>query len=206
MDFGLFHTQKHFNKNIMTKVAKYNEETNVIDIVDLESQYAGIEQNFERQKDALGVDDITIKDILSKPEDQRTEEDLMKLVTRNQLKMEHDKELEKYNDYREFVEIKDIEIPYGYLPHPVYSNEDDKVICRYEPYIDYYFVRKEVKRLKEELAGTDYMVVRCYEAELAGEDAPYTKEQLMENVEKRKLMRDQINQLQAILDKQGVES
>ena len=190
----------------MAKVAKYNEETNVIDIVDLESQRAGIEQNFERQKDALGVDDITIKDILNKPEDQRTEEDLMKLVTRNQLKMEHDKELEKYNDYREFVEIKDIEIPYGYLPHPVYSNEDDKVICRYEPYIDYYFVRKEVKRLKEELAGTDYMVVRCYEAELAGEDAPYTKEQLMENVEKRKLMRDQINQLQAILDKQGVES
>ena len=35
----------------MAKVAKYNEETNVIDIVDLESQYAGIEQNFEKQNE-----------------------------------------------------------------------------------------------------------------------------------------------------------
>lgn len=185
----------------MSKVAKYDEETNVIDIVDLDVESVKIERIFESQKNALGVDDVTIKDILKKPEDQRTEEDIMKLITRNQLKMEHDKELEKYKSYHEFVEIKDIEIPYGYMPHPVYSNEDDKVICRYEPYIDYVFVSKEVKRLKEELAGTDYMVIRCYEAELLGEDAPYTKEQLMENVEKRKLMRNQINQLQTILDK-----
>ena len=127
----------------MSKVAKYNEETNVIDIVDLDAQSVNIEQNYERQKDALGVDDITIKDILNKPEDQRTEEDLMKLVLRNNLKIEHDKELERYKDYHEFVEIKDIEIPYGYMPHPVYSNEDGKVVCRYEPYIDYYFVRKD---------------------------------------------------------------
>ena len=190
----------------MGKLAKYDEKTNVIEILDIDSN--GIErkinEDFERAIKANKVTDDIIKEIIDKPEDKRTADDNMKLIIRNRIKNTIDAEREKFSEYSEFVEIKnDDEIPYGYLKAPKYRNEDGKVICTYEPYLDFYFIRQEIKRVKKELSDTDYIIIKSYEAELLGEEAPYTQEYLKETATKRKEMREQINQLEAVLSKEG---
>ncbi len=190
----------------MGKIAKYDEKTNVIEILNIDSSNidAMLSDRFEELKKKNKVSDDVIQPIIDKPESERTAEELMLLIVRKRIKDSIDEERKRLSEYSPFVEIKnDDEIPYGYLKAPKYRNEDGKVICTYEPYLDFYFIRKEIKRIRKELSDTDYIVIKCYEAQLLGEELPYTQEELKENVTKRAEMREQINQLQAILAKEG---
>ena len=188
----------------MKKVAKYDETTKAIQVVDLDSVDEDLNKRYDELKRVNGVDDLTIKDILDKPEDERTPEDLMKLFIRDKLNKESKEIRKQYDDYKEFVEVPyDGQVPVGYSERFVYSNEDGKVYRRIVLYVDFYYVRDEIKRIKKELADTDYIIIKSYEAELLGEEQPYTKEYLQEVATNRAEMRDQINQLEAILEKEG---
>lgn len=188
----------------MGKVAKYDESTKAIEVVDLDRIDEQLDKKYNELKKANGVDDLTIKDILSKPEDERTSDDLMKLFIRDKLNKELKELRNKYDDYKEFVEIPyDGEVPVGYSERFVYSNENDKVYRRVELFVDLYYVRDEIKRIKKELTDTDYIIIKSYEAELLGEEQPYDKEYIKEVATKRAEMRNQINQLEAILEKEN---
>jgi hypothetical protein len=188
----------------MGKVAKYDESTKAIEVVDLDRIDEQLDKKYNELKKANGVDDLTIKDILSKPEDERTSDDLMKLFIRDKLNKELKELRNKYDDYKEFVEVPyDGEVPVGYSERFVYSNENDKVYRRVELFVDFYYVRDEIKRIKKELADTDYIIIKSYEAELLGEEQPYDKEYIKEVATKRSEMRNQINQLEAILEKEN---
>jgi hypothetical protein len=188
----------------MGKVAKYDESTKAIEVVDLDRIDEQLDKKYNELKRANGVDDLTIKDILSKPEDERTSDDLMKLFIRDKLNKELKELRNKYDDYKEFVEVPyDGEVPVGYSERFVYSNENDKVYRRVELFVDFYYVRDEIKRIKKELADTDYIIIKSYEAELLGEEQPYDKEYIKEVATNRAEMRNQINQLEAILEKEN---
>lgn len=188
----------------MGKVAKYDESTKAIEVVDLDRIDEQLDKKYNELKKANGVDDLTIKDILSKPEDERTSDDLMKLFIRDKLNKELKELRNKYDDYKEFVEVPyDGEVPVGYSERFVYSNKNDKVYRRVELFVDFYYVRDEIKRIKKELADTDYIIIKSYEAELLGEEQPYDKEYIKEVATNRAEMRNQINQLEAILEKEN---
>jgi hypothetical protein len=128
----------------------------------------------------------------------------MKLFIRDKLNKELKELRNKYDDYKEFVEVPyDGEVPVGYSERFVYSNENDKVYRRVELFVDFYYVRDEIKRIKKELADTDYIIIKSYEAELLGEEQPYDKEYIKEVATNRAEMRNQINQLEAILEKEN---
>lgn len=188
----------------MKKVAKYDESTKAIQVVDLDSIDEDLNKRYDELKKVNGVDDLTIKDILDKPEEERTPEDLMKLFIRDKLNKELKEIRNQYDDYKEFVEVPyDGQVPVGYSERFVYSNEDDKVYRRIVLYVDFYYVRDEIKRIKKELTDTDYIIIKSYEAELLGEEQPYDKEYIKEVATNRAEMRNQINQLEAILEKEN---
>lgn len=54
--------------------------------------------------------------------------------------------------------------------------------------------RQEIERLKQELAGTDYKIIKCSEYDLAGITLPYDINDL--HVQ-RQILRDRINELEA---------
>lgn len=54
----------------------------------------------------------------------------------------------------------------------------------------------EIENLKKELYNTDYKVIKCYEAQLAGEDLPYN---IVEIHSERNRLRARINELEALL-------
>lgn len=188
----------------MKRVAKYDEATKSIEVVDMETIDNELEKRYEDLKLANRVTDNDIKSIIEKSEDERTADELMRLVIRDKLAKEIKNERSKYNDFKEFVEVPyDGQVPVGYSERFVYSNEDDKVYRRVELFVDFYYVRDEIKRIKKELTDTDYIIIKSYEAELLGEEQPYTEEYLRETSAKRAEMRNQINQLEAILEKEN---
>ena len=53
----------------------------------------------------------------------------------------------------------------------------------------------EIAKLKAELESTDYKIIKCYEAQLVGEELPYDVVALHAE---RQSLRDKINELEAI--------
>lgn len=68
----------------------------------------------------------------------------------------------------------------------------DRISFKYEEIYDAQKIRREVESLKDDLASTDYQIIKCYEASLAGEDLPYDVKELHSA---RQAIRDRINEL-----------
>lgn len=60
-------------------------------------------------------------------------------------------------------------------------------------------IEQAIRNLECDLAATDYKVIKCYEAELVGEEFPYDITTLHKE---RQAMRDKINKLKAELEKE----
>lgn len=81
----------------------------------------------------------------------------------------------------------------GYIIRLVPYDADDCIKFKYERVYDVQRRRKEIQQLKDNLASSDYKIIKCYEASLAGEEMPYDFAKLRAE---RQDVRDQINQLE----------
>jgi hypothetical protein len=55
------------------------------------------------------------------------------------------------------------------------------------------FIKDKIKMLKQQLANSDYKVIKCYEAQLGNEEIPYNLQELLAE---RKAYREKINALE----------
>lgn len=74
---------------------------------------------------------------------------------------------------------------------------EDHIGYEYEKVINPQYYRNKIQDLKNELASTDYKVIKCYEASLVGEAMPYDTQELHTS---RQYIRDSINALEDMLD------
>lgn len=72
--------------------------------------------------------------------------------------------------------------------------QDGKVIQLWKIEKNEVYFQRLIDKAKEDLASTDYKVLKCYEASLAGESLPYDIQQLHGE---RQALRDEINLLEA---------
>lgn len=70
----------------------------------------------------------------------------------------------------------------------------DRISFRYVKAVDNFKLRADIEALKQELAATDYQVIKCYEASLVGEELPYDVQTLHTS---RNAIRAKINDIQA---------
>ena len=92
------------------------------------------------------------------------------------------------------IELNPSEMNHEYLI--CYKLVDDEVIFdedKYNSLVDTNTKKKEISRLKAELASTDYQIIKCSECQLLGQDMPYDVAELHE---KRQAIRDAINALE----------
>lgn len=85
------------------------------------------------------------------------------------------------------------ETPANIIPHnysPEYIEQEGKIIKRWKAYPNY----EVIEKLKNKLTGTDYKVIKCYEASLVGGETPYDVKALHAE---RQEIRDEINRLEA---------
>ncbi len=85
----------------------------------------------------------------------------------------------------------------GFAVRIVAVEYEDHIGYEYEKVINPQYYRNKIQDLKNELASTDYKVIKCYEASLVGEAMPYDTQELHTS---RQYIRDSINALEDMLD------
>ena len=83
--------------------------------------------------------------------------------------------------------------PEGYIVVVKPYDAGQRICYNYEQVYDIQRVRREIERRKDELASTDYQVIKCYEASLTGSQMPYDINTL---VASRNQLREEINILE----------
>lgn len=71
--------------------------------------------------------------------------------------------------------------------------EAEKISWAYTEKPDIRGMHKKIKALQDDLASTDYKVIKCYEANLVGEQPPYDVQNLHSS---RQALRDKINSIE----------
>lgn len=181
----------------MKLVAKL--ENGIVDIIDIEQYKKDVEIEYSNLKTAHSVEDEVIQAILKKKDDKRTPDELMKIVLRKQIDDGYKKRISKYDSYLPFKEEKYTEeIKEGYFKRPQFREEDGFVIESYHPDIDYSYIKRKIREKQEEIASTDYMVIKAYEAKILGAKEPY--DSMVDIINQRQTLRDDINKLQELLN------
>lgn len=83
---------------------------------------------------------------------------------------------------------------------PVPYDAGDHIAYRYETKFDTQKVRREIRSLKDELSGSDYKVIKCYEAAMTGWEMPYDVAAIHAE---RQTVRNRINELEQIAAEKG---
>lgn len=72
----------------------------------------------------------------------------------------------------------------------------DKISFKYEKIFDKWKAEKRIFELKQQLSESDYKIIKCYEANMIGEDLQYDIETLHTE---RQAIRDEINRIENII-------
>ena len=99
--------------------------------------------------------------------------------------------------FLEFVSEKPPQIKTGQIATNTFSVVEGKVIQKWAVKENSVTIIDEIESLKRELLETDYMVIKCYESSLIGEELPYDISSLHAS---RQKIRDQINFLQKTIN------
>jgi hypothetical protein len=83
-----------------------------------------------------------------------------------------------------------------YVVRVVPNDAGDCIDFRYERVFDRKKFLTRIQRYKDDLAGSDYKITKCYEASLMGDEPPYDIAALRQE---RQSLRAQINELEKIL-------
>lgn len=174
-------------------------ENGIIDIVDIEEYKNNVESEYDRLKIENSVQDSVINTILNKKDKDRTPEELLKIVVRKRIDDGYKERIAKYDSYLPLKEEKfKGELKEGYFKRPEFREESGCIIESYKADVDVSFVKRKIREKQDELAATDYMIIKTYEAKVSGEEEPYKN--IDEIIKQRKSLRDDINRLKEILN------
>ena len=106
----------------------------------------------------------------------------------------------KNEGYLEFIASEQPICDEGQRAIDSYVIEDNKIVQSWTIDIDKPMIQNQINDLKMQLSDTDYRITKCFEYSLIGEELPYDIGKLHTE---RQAIRDEINRLQTILQKQN---
>lgn len=175
---------------------------NVIDIVDYDAVVAQINTEYEYDITVNSIPDSVIDAILKKKDEERTVEDLKKIVARKNIEDRKAEKLKRYEGYKDLV-IENYEGSLGEYEvlNPVFEDTGDVIKQTYKAVFSKQKVEEEIDKLKKQLIDTDYQVIKYYEAKITLSETPYTSDEINGIIAQRQSIRDKINELQDTINK-----
>lgn len=170
-----------------------------VQVINYDTEVSKIETIYKSDIDKCGVADEVINPILKKKEEKRTLDELLLIVKRKEIEDQRTEQLNTLATFKEFVPSVFVgEIGEYDSPKPYYVEEGESVVQKWEVISnDPAKIASKISSLKSELKGSDYKVMKCYEATIAKlEEMPYDINRLIES---RQAKRDEINRLEALL-------
>lgn len=111
-----------------------------------------------------------------------------------EIKSEYDSAVQKLEDMPHFVESEIPELGEFDVAVPYYEEDSRTVYQRWEvQHNSAPLIYDEIERIKKQLAGSDYKIIKCNEANLVGAPDPYDMQLLHKE---RQALRDRINALE----------
>lgn len=93
----------------------------------------------------------------------------------------------------EVIDQTKLQAPPGYVVRIIPYDAGDTIKFRYETLKDVQLLKREIDTLKQSLTDSDYKIIKCYEATIAGEELPYDFNSLRAE---RQEARNRINELE----------
>lgn len=174
----------------------------VIDIIDYSSMVSKINTEYEYDITVNCVSDSIIDAILKKKDEERTVEDLKKIVTRKNIEDRKAEKLKCYEDYKDLI-IEEYSGSIGEYEvlNPVFEDTGDAIKQTYKAVFSRQKVEEEIDKLKKQLIDTDYQVIKYYEAKITLSETPYSADEINGIIAQRQSIRDKINELQDMINK-----
>lgn len=111
-----------------------------------------------------------------------------------EIKSEYDRAVQKLEDMPRFVESYMPDLGEFDVAVPYYEEDSGTVYQRWDvQHNSAPLIYDEIERIKKQLAGSDYKIIKCYEAKLVGDPIPYDMQLLHKE---RQALRDRINALE----------
>lgn len=170
-----------------------------VNVINYNAELSKIDTIYKSDIAKYGVADEVINPILKKKEEKRTVDELLLIVKRKEIEDQRTEQLNVLSTFKEFVTSVFIgELGEYDSLKPYYIEEGDSVLQKWEVISnDPAKIASKISSLKAELEGSDYKVMKCYEATIAKSDEmPYDADELIES---RQAKRDEINRLEALL-------
>ena len=170
-----------------------------VHVIDYDKEIAGVDTIYKVELQKYGVTDDVINPILKKKDENRNVEELLLIVKRKEVEDNKKAKLAEIETFKDFVTSAfNRELGEYDSPKPYYVEEGDAVVQKWEVISnDPVKIASKISSLKSELNGSDYKVMKCYEAIIAkSEEMPYNVDKLIES---RQAKRDEINRLEALL-------
>lgn len=170
-----------------------------VHVINYEVELNKIESLYKTQLVKTDTVDEIINPILKKKEEERTIDDLLLIVKRKEIEDWKKEQLDELGTFKEFVpssfngELGELD-----SAKPYYIEEDEAVLQKWEVITnDTSKILSKISTLKASLEGSDYKVMKCYEATITkSEEMPYDVDTL---TAERQEARDEINRLEALL-------
>lgn len=176
-----------------------------VNVIDYDAEVSKVEAIYKAELDKYGVGDGVLQPILDKQDSKRTIAELQIIVKRKEIEDWKENEMKVLSEFKEFVpsdfneELGDLE-----SAKPYYVEKDGAVLQKWEIVKnDKTKISSRISELKAELDGSDYKVMKCYEATITSSELPYDAEEL---AAERQAKRDEINRLEALLETKEPES
>jgi len=170
-----------------------------VHVIDYDKEIVGVNTIYKVELQKYGVTDDVINPILKKNDKNRNVEELLLIVKRKEVEDNKKAKLAEIETFKDFVTSAfNRELGEYDSPKPYYVEEGDAVVQKWEVISnDPVKIASKISSLKSELNGSDYKVMKCYEAIIAkSEEMPYNVDKLIES---RQAKRDEINRLEALL-------
>lgn len=170
-----------------------------VHVINYDAELSKIETIYKSEIAKYSVADEVINPILKKKEEKRTFDELLLIVKRKEIEDQRTEQLENLDTFKEFItSVFASELGEYDSPKPYYIEEGDSVLQKWEIVKnDPAKIASKISLLKSELEGSDYKVMKCYEATItSSEEMPYDVTEL---TKERQEVRDEINRLEALL-------
>lgn len=183
--------------------ARLDQDGSLADIINYEDKINELLNDKKLELVDKSIDDDIMGVISRKKEERRTIADLKKIVLREKIDKKYDELIKKIDEeYFEFIPQHEHNLELGEFDEAGTYIEmvDDKIYQRWRIFKNNPgLIRDKIEKLKQELASTDYIVIKAYEAKLSMSDSPYSKEELDKTIEHRQALRNKINELEELI-------
>lgn len=174
-----------------------------IDAIDYDYEKNKAEATLVDRMKFQGIDLEKVKKINSKKKKTADEEKILAAIV--EIENEYSTRMEEINSYKELVMTSMPSVSDTDQVVPYYEEQDGKIVMLWEVREnDPFRVTDKIKKLKKELADSDYKIIKCYEASLSQTfEMPYDIQTL---ITERQALRDEINSLEEIIGNNEVKS